>query len=237
MGVLLNEVSNCFVGISMVLPLQNAMKKPRDFHKPSGVLNTGMVVVTSLFLVIGFFGYLKYGDQIESSISLNLPSEEKLAQAVKILFAIGVLLGFALQFFIAIQIMWPPLVQRFQWKTNLFMGELLFRTLMVFVTCKYNRLFRWWPGSDIYLFSLPCSLRGHHYSQPGHPYLVDWRVRFDVPGARLSHPHPTDCAQREGVADRPLDVDTECAHPAPGCPGLFPGHLREYCAHRANLFE
>lgn len=158
MEILLNEIlyCNCFEGISLVVPLQNAMKKPRDFHKPSGVLNTGMIVVTSLFLVIGFFGYLKYGDEIESSISLNLPSEEKLAQAVKILFAIGVLLGFALQFFIAIQIMWPPLVQRFQWKTNLLMGELLFRTLMVFVTCKYYRLFRWWTGLR-YLFVLaPC---------------------------------------------------------------------------------
>lgn len=121
----------------MVLPLQNAMQKPRDFHKPTGVLNMGMVIVTSLFLIIGFFGYLKYGDQIQSSISLNLPSEDKLAQAVKILFAIGVLLGFALQFFIAIQIMWPSIVQRFQWEKHLLFRQLVFRTLMVFVTCKY----------------------------------------------------------------------------------------------------
>lgn len=120
----------------MVLPVQNAMKKPRDFDRPCGVLNMGMVIVTSLFLIIGFFGYLKYGDKIESSISLNLPSEDKLAQAVKILFATGVLLGFALQFFIAIQIMWPSLVERFQWKSHLMPRELLFRTLMVFVTCK-----------------------------------------------------------------------------------------------------
>lgn len=100
----------------------------------------GMVIVTTLFLVIGFFGYLKYGESIQPSISLNLPSEEKLAQAVKILLAIGVLLGFALQFFIAIQIMWPSLVERFQWKTHLLLRELVFRVLMVFVTCEYNVL-------------------------------------------------------------------------------------------------
>lgn len=130
-----------FEGISMVLPLQNAMRKPRDFHRPAGVLNVGMVIVTSLFLVIGFFGYLKYGDAIESSISLNLPIGDKLAQAVKILFAVGVLLGFALQFFIAIQIMWPPMVQRFGWESHLLLRELLFRTLMVFVTCEFILFF------------------------------------------------------------------------------------------------
>lgn len=124
-----------FEGISLILPLQNAIKNPRDFHKPTGVLNMGMVVVSSLFLIIGFFGYLKYGDDIQSSISLNLPIEDKLAQSVKVMFAIGVLLGFALQFFIAIQIMWPSLVDKLQLKGNLMIKELFFRMLMVFVTC------------------------------------------------------------------------------------------------------
>lgn len=125
-----------FEGISLVCPLQSAMKEPTDFNKPAGVLNVGMVLVTTLFVVIGFFGYLKYGEEIQSSISLNLPIEEKLAQSVKILFAIGVLLGFALQFFIAIQIMWPELVRRFNITSNLLAKELIFRTFMVFVTCE-----------------------------------------------------------------------------------------------------
>lgn len=127
-----------FEGISMVLPLQSAMKEPKDFNKPAGVLNVGMVIVTTLFLVIGFFGYLKYGEEIQSSISLNLPIEEKLAQSVKILFAIGVLLGFALQFFIAIQIMWPGLVRKLNITSKLLVKELIFRTCMVFVTCEWK---------------------------------------------------------------------------------------------------
>lgn len=126
-----------FEGISLVLPLQNAMKTPRNFYKRSGVLNVGMVIVTCLFLTLGFLGYLKYGDKVESSLSLNLPIGDKLAQAVKILFAIGVLLGFPLQFFVAIQIMWPSLVRRFQWKAEgMLIKEMIFRTFMVIVTCK-----------------------------------------------------------------------------------------------------
>lgn len=65
-----------FEGIALVLPLQNAMKKPEDFSKPFGVLNVGMVFVTGIYVVVGFIGYWKYGSQVEGSLTLNLPTEE-----------------------------------------------------------------------------------------------------------------------------------------------------------------
>jgi proton-coupled amino acid transporter len=52
------------------------MKKPEQFTKPFGVLNVGMAIVTSLLLVTGFLGYLKYGDDVKGSLTLNLPQEE-----------------------------------------------------------------------------------------------------------------------------------------------------------------
>ena len=65
-----------FEGIGVVLPLENNMKTPEDFGGRSGVLNTGMVIVACLYTAVGFFGYLKYGDHVEASITLNLPSGE-----------------------------------------------------------------------------------------------------------------------------------------------------------------
>lgn len=65
-----------FEGIGLVLPLKNAMRKPRNFTKTWGVLNVGMVALTALFAVFGFVGYWKYGDDVESSLTLNLPSDE-----------------------------------------------------------------------------------------------------------------------------------------------------------------
>jgi Transmembrane amino acid transporter protein. len=59
-----------------VLPLQNEMLKPEQFTKPFGVLNIGMAIVTCLLLVMGFLGYLKYGDEVEGSLTLNLPQED-----------------------------------------------------------------------------------------------------------------------------------------------------------------
>lgn len=59
-----------------MLPLQNEMKKPKYFTRPAGVLNVGMTVVTILYISVGFLGYLKYGDIIKGSVTLNLPEHE-----------------------------------------------------------------------------------------------------------------------------------------------------------------
>lgn len=58
-----------------VLPLQTEMKNPEKFNSPLGVLNIGNVIVTVLLLVMGFVGYLKYGEEVEGSLTLNLPQD------------------------------------------------------------------------------------------------------------------------------------------------------------------
>lgn len=63
-----------FEGIGVVLPLENNMKTPQDFDGLNGVLNTGMTIVAVMYTAVGFFGYLKYGDRVQASITLNLES-------------------------------------------------------------------------------------------------------------------------------------------------------------------
>lgn len=58
-----------------VLPLQTEMRKPEQFDSPLGVLNVGNLIVTLLLLIVGFIGYLKYGEDVEGSLTLNLPEE------------------------------------------------------------------------------------------------------------------------------------------------------------------
>jgi solute carrier family 36 (proton-coupled amino acid transporter) len=65
-----------FEGIALVLPLQNAMKKPKNFSRCLGVLNVGMVFVTGIFISFGAIGYWKYGEATEGSLTLNLPTNE-----------------------------------------------------------------------------------------------------------------------------------------------------------------
>ena len=65
-----------FEGIGVVLPIENQMKNKSELRGPVGVLNTSMVIVTCLYIAVAFFGYLKYGEDVLGSITLNLPVEQ-----------------------------------------------------------------------------------------------------------------------------------------------------------------
>lgn len=59
--------------VGVVIALENNMAQPKSFGGTCGVLNIGMTIVTALYGFVGFFGYIKYGDDSKDSISLNLP--------------------------------------------------------------------------------------------------------------------------------------------------------------------
>lgn len=52
------------------------MKEPKKFSTTFGVLNVGMVIVTCLLTAVGFLGYLKWGEEVEGSLTLNFPEGE-----------------------------------------------------------------------------------------------------------------------------------------------------------------
>jgi proton-coupled amino acid transporter len=58
------------------MPLENNMKTPSHFLGCPGVLNIGMTAVVMLYSAVGFFGFLKYGEDTKGSITLNLPVTE-----------------------------------------------------------------------------------------------------------------------------------------------------------------
>lgn len=60
-------------GIGVVMPVENAMKKPQHFLGCPGVLNTAMLTVIVLYAVIGFLGYVCYGPAVRGSVTMNLP--------------------------------------------------------------------------------------------------------------------------------------------------------------------
>ncbi|ALC49171.1 CG16700, partial [Drosophila busckii] len=122
-----------FEGIALVLPLKNAMRQPRQFESKLGVLNVGMFLVSVMFMFAGSVGYMKWGEQVGGSLTLNL-GDTILAQSVKLMVSAGVLLGYPLQFFVAVQVMWPGAKQLCQLQGRSLAGELLFRTLLVLLT-------------------------------------------------------------------------------------------------------
>lgn len=58
------------------MPLENNMKTPQSFVGLCGVLNQGMSGVTLVYILIGFFGYLKFGSEVQGSVTLDLTPGE-----------------------------------------------------------------------------------------------------------------------------------------------------------------
>ncbi|VDL76355.1 unnamed protein product [Nippostrongylus brasiliensis] len=61
-----------FGGQVLILPLENKMKHPSEMLGLTGVLSTGMALVTILYAGCGFFGYITYGNDVKASITLNM---------------------------------------------------------------------------------------------------------------------------------------------------------------------
>ncbi|XP_013395783.2 proton-coupled amino acid transporter 4-like [Lingula anatina] len=124
-----------FEGISLVLPIKNKMKEPDAFSGWAGVLNLGMVIVIVLFLAIGFYGYLCFGDNVAGSITLNLPTNDWLYLSVKLMFCLALVITYGLQFYVPVLIIWPFFKNRIRGNGYCeWFAESLFRIFLVLFT-------------------------------------------------------------------------------------------------------
>lgn len=115
--------------IGVVMPLENSMKTPQNFIGICGVLNKGMSGVTLVYILLGFMGFVKYGDKALGSITLNLPIDEIPAQVVKVLIALAVFCTFGLQFYVCLEIGWDAIKEKFT-KRPLLVNYMM-RTILV----------------------------------------------------------------------------------------------------------
>ncbi|CAB3258805.1 unnamed protein product [Arctia plantaginis] len=98
--------------VGVVLALEYNMENPRRFVGLCGLLSIGMIIILSLFVLMGVPGYFKYGDETKASITLNLPQEQKKAQAAKVAFSLALFFSFPLQNFVAYELIWRKLKKR-----------------------------------------------------------------------------------------------------------------------------
>uniref|UniRef100_A0A8D8S6T2 Proton-coupled amino acid transporter 4 n=1 Tax=Cacopsylla melanoneura TaxID=428564 RepID=A0A8D8S6T2_9HEMI len=126
-----------FEGIALVLPLQREMKKKKNFTSPWGVLNVGSFFIIFFMLSMGFFGYLKFGDAVKGSITLNLSdanSEDRLALVVIGAIGFGILCTYSLQFYVPVAIIWAEIEEAFGPFKHPGYGESILRVALVFIT-------------------------------------------------------------------------------------------------------
>uniref|UniRef100_A0A1B6HMI1 Amino acid transporter transmembrane domain-containing protein n=1 Tax=Homalodisca liturata TaxID=320908 RepID=A0A1B6HMI1_9HEMI len=161
-------------GIGVVMPLENNMKTPEHFLGCPGVLNIGMGSVVTLYCVVGFLGYLRYGADTAGSITLNLP-DELLAQSVKVMIAVAMFFTYALQFYVPMEIIWKGVQHKFVEHPN--RAEYILRMLVVTATVIVSVLV---PnlGPFISLVGAVClSFLGLMF-----PSIVEMVVWWEIPG-------------------------------------------------------
>lgn len=62
--------------VYVIMPLENEMKTPKAFGGVTGVLNSAISIIVVLYIAMGLFGYLRFGDGVKDSITLSLPKDE-----------------------------------------------------------------------------------------------------------------------------------------------------------------
>jgi solute carrier family 36 (proton-coupled amino acid transporter) len=90
-----------FEGIGLIIPIQESMRQPEKFPKVMGLV---MIIITTLFTVMGAFSYAAYGSKTETVVLLNLPQDNKLVNGVQFLYSVAIMLSTPLQIFPAIKI-------------------------------------------------------------------------------------------------------------------------------------
>lgn len=120
-----------FEGIGVVLPVENQMREPKRFPC---ALDVSMGIVVVLYVTLATFGYLCFGDDIKGSITLNLPHDSWSNLLVKVLYSFGVFVTFAVQFFVAAEIVVPAVCERVseRWRRH---TDICTRALLTCITC------------------------------------------------------------------------------------------------------
>uniref|UniRef100_A0A182Q012 Amino acid transporter transmembrane domain-containing protein n=1 Tax=Anopheles farauti TaxID=69004 RepID=A0A182Q012_9DIPT len=94
---------------SLIFPLENQMRNPQHYLGCPGIVNLNYICLAILYSFFGAVGYIRYGDDVESSIILNFPTENVLVSCIQVLSAVAVLFSIGLIFYVPTEIAWKKL--------------------------------------------------------------------------------------------------------------------------------
>ncbi|XP_058058558.1 proton-coupled amino acid transporter-like protein CG1139 [Anopheles bellator] len=96
----------------LIFPLENQMRHPRHYLGCPGIVNLNYACLAVLYSFFGAVGYIRYGEDVRSSIILNFPTENVLVSCIQVLSAVAVLFSIGLIFYVPTEIAWKKLQRR-----------------------------------------------------------------------------------------------------------------------------
>lgn len=135
LGILLFATSS----VGVMLAIEQKMSKPAAYLGWNGVLTRAAVFVAATYILFGFLGYWRYGSELEASVTLNMPTDEILAQVIKLFIAISVFFTYPLSGYVVIDIVCNQFIAQNHNPKNPHMIEYIVRILFVLL-CTINAI-------------------------------------------------------------------------------------------------
>ncbi|KAG8274812.1 proton-coupled amino acid transporter-like protein CG1139 [Homalodisca vitripennis] len=119
----------------VIIALEHHMVTPAHFLGCKGIFPWSLLTVMCLYIMVGFFGYVKYGKSIDETIIASLPRNEWLSLTIEGVYAICIYGSYPLQCFVSLEIIWGNYLVKFIKDPNKECCiEYLMRTIVVIVT-------------------------------------------------------------------------------------------------------
>ncbi|ORZ23499.1 transmembrane amino acid transporter protein-domain-containing protein [Absidia repens] len=110
-GMMIGTATFSFEGIGLLIPIVEAMEKPKKFPL---VTTVGLIIVTIIYILIGTLSYLAYGDTIQAAVIYNFPPDSRLNIALEILYSAAIILTMPFMLFPALKIIENGLFHKFK---------------------------------------------------------------------------------------------------------------------------
>ncbi|XP_017133590.1 glutamate transporter polyphemus [Drosophila elegans] len=120
--------------VGVMLAIEAQMAKPQHYIGWFGVLNLAIILVLVSYIFFGIMGYWRYGDQTADSVTLNIPTNEVVAQVSKAFIATSIFLTYPLSGYVVINIIMNQYWNKKGELKHAVLKELILRVIFVLLT-------------------------------------------------------------------------------------------------------
>ncbi|XP_045462237.1 proton-coupled amino acid transporter-like protein CG1139 isoform X2 [Harmonia axyridis] len=100
-------------GVSVLSTFEKHLKSPKQFVSSWGTMNIGMILMTILYILVGFLSFWKYGERSIGDVLNDLPLEDTPSIWCRCLYTFAIYLSYGLHGFVLVDIFWMKTARGF----------------------------------------------------------------------------------------------------------------------------